>query len=236
MLSIKGMEVRYGGITAVKGLSIDVKERETVALIGANGAGKTTTLRAVSGLIRPVAGSCFFEGREITGMATDAIVSLGIIHSPEGRQVFSRMTVEENLMLGAYLQKDRARIHRNRDWALTLFPILGQRRKQQAGTLSGGEQQMLAISRALMADPKLLLLDEPSMGLSPLLTQQVFDVLTELKSQGLTILLVEQNAFEALKISDRAYVIETGAAAMEGKSGDLLEDPQVIDAYLGGNY
>jgi branched-chain amino acid transport system ATP-binding protein len=233
VLSIKGLEVRYGGITAVKGLSVEVRRHETVALIGANGAGKTTALRTVSGLVRPVAGSCVFEGRDITGMAADAIVALGVIHSPEGRQVFSKMTVEENLMLGAYLQKDRARIRQNRDWALSLFPILGQRRKQQAGTLSGGEQQMLAISRALMADPKLLLLDEPSMGLSPLLTQQVFDVLAALKSQGLTILLVEQNAYEALKISDRAYVVETGAAAMEGKSGDLLEDPNVISAYLG---
>lgn len=235
MLEIKDLIVRYGGITAVDGISMHINEHETVALIGANGAGKTTTLHSISGLLKPAAGSINFNGDDISKMSAEAIVSRGIIHVPEGRQVFAKLTIEENLRLGAYLQKDKAVIQENYEKALTLFPILRERRKQAAGTLSGGEQQMLAIGRALMGNPKVLLLDEPSMGLSPLMTQQVFDVLKELKESGMTILLVEQNAYEALTISDRCYIIETGNITLEGRSSELINDPRVKDAYLGGD-
>lgn len=235
MLKIQDLTVRYGGITAVDGISMQIKEHETVALIGANGAGKTTTLHAVSGLLKAAGGSIEFGGTDITKMPADQIVARGVIQVPEGRQVFAKLTIEENLRLGAYLQKDKAKIKENYEKAMTLFPILRERRKQAAGTLSGGEQQMLAIGRALMGDPKLLLLDEPSMGLSPLMTQQVFSVLEELKESGMTILLVEQNAFEALTISDRAYIMESGNITLEGRSSELIDDPRVKDAYLGGD-
>lgn len=235
MLQIQNLVVRYGGITAVDGITMDIKEHETVALIGANGAGKTTTLHAVSGLLKAAGGSIVFDGTDITKMPAEQIVSRGVIQVPEGRQVFAKLTIEENLRLGAYLQKDKARIKENYEKAMTLFPILRERRKQAAGTLSGGEQQMLAIGRALMGNPRLLLLDEPSMGLSPLMTQQVFDVLNELKAGGMTILLVEQNAYEALTISDRAYIMESGNITLEGRSSELIDDPRVKDAYLGGD-
>lgn len=235
MLQIQNLVVRYGGITAVDGITMHIAEHETVALIGANGAGKTTTLHAISGLLKAAEGSILFNGTDITKIPADQIVSLGVIQVPEGRQVFAKLTIEENLRLGAYLQKDKAKIRENYEKAMTLFPILRERRKQAAGTLSGGEQQMLAIGRALMGDPKLLLLDEPSMGLSPLLTQQVFDVLKELKKSGMTILLVEQNAYEALTISDRAYIMESGDITLEGRSSELIDDPRVKDAYLGGD-
>lgn len=235
MLKIQDLTVRYGGITAVDGISMQIKAHETVALIGANGAGKTTTLHAVSGLLKAAGGSIEFGGTDITKMPADQIVARGVIQVPEGRQVFAKLTIEENLRLGAYLQKDKAKIKENYEKAMTLFPILRERRKQAAGTLSGGEQQMLAIGRALMGDPKLLLLDEPSMGLSPLMTQQVFSVLEELKESGMTILLVEQNAFEALTISDRAYIMESGNITLEGRSSELIDDPRVKDAYLGGD-
>ena len=235
MLQIQDLTVRYGGITAVDGITMDIKEHETVALIGANGAGKTTTLHAVSGLLKAAGGSIVFDGTDITKIPAEQIVSRGVIQVPEGRQVFAKLTIEENLRLGAYLQKDKAKIKENYEKAMTLFPILRERRKQAAGTLSGGEQQMLAIGRALMGNPRLLLLDEPSMGLSPLMTQQVFDVLSELKAGGMTILLVEQNAYEALTLSDRAYIMESGNITLEGMSSELIDDPRVKDAYLGGD-
>ena len=235
MLQVNDLVVRYGGITAVNGISLHIAEHETVALIGANGAGKTTTLRTISGLLKVAGGNLIFQGEDITKVPAESLVARGVVQVPEGRQIFTKLTVEENLKLGAYLQKDKAKIRANYEKAMELFPILKARRRQSAGTLSGGEQQMLAIGRALMSDPKLLLLDEPSMGLSPLMTQQVFDVLLELKKQGMTILLVEQNAYEALTISDRAYVIETGSISLEGSSSELIHDPRVTDAYLGGS-
>ena len=235
MLELKDVVVRYGGITAVNGVSLQVEEHETVALIGANGAGKTTTLHTISGLLKPASGQVLFRGEDITKSPAERIVARGIVQVPEGRQVFAKLTVEENLRLGAYLRKDKAGIAESYEKAMALFPILKERRRQPAGTLSGGEQQMLAIGRALMSAPQVLLLDEPSMGLSPLMTQQVFDVLQALKKQGMTILLVEQNAYEALTISDRAYIMETGSITLEGRSSELIDDPRVKDAYLGGD-
>ena len=235
MLQINNLVVRYGGITAVDGISWQIDQHEPVALIGANGAGKTTTLHAISGLLKSAGGQISFQGEDITKASAESIVARGVIQVPEGRQVFSKLTIEENLKLGAYLRKDKAQIHETYEKVMALFPILKERRRQQAGTLSGGEQQMLAIGRALMSAPKLLLLDEPSMGLSPLMTQQVFDVLLALKKQGMTILLVEQNAYEALTISDRAYIMETGNITLEGRSSELIDDPRVKDAYLGGD-
>ena len=235
MLELKDLVVRYGGITAVNGVSLRVEEHETVALIGANGAGKTTTLHTISGLLKPASGQVLFQGEDITKSPAERIVARGSVQVPEGRQVFAKLTVEENLRLGAYLRKDKAGIAESHEKVMALFPILKERRRQPAGTLSGGEQQMLAIGRALMSAPKVLLLDEPSMGLSPLMTQQVFDVLQALKKQGMTILLVEQNAYEALTISDRAYIMETGSITLEGRSSELIDDPRVKDAYLGGD-
>ena len=235
MLQVNNLVVRYGGITAVDGISLQIDQHETVALIGANGAGKTTTLHAISGLLKAAGGQILFQGEDITKTPAEAVVARGVIQVPEGRQVFSKLTIEENLKLGAYLQKDKEKIRDTYEKVMTLFPILRERRRQAAGTLSGGEQQMLAIGRALMSATKLLLLDEPSMGLSPLMTQQVFDVLLALKKQGMTILLVEQNAYEALTISDRAYIMETGNITLEGRSSELIDDPRVKDAYLGGD-
>ena len=235
MLQVNNLVVRYGGITAVDGISLQIDQHETVALIGANGAGKTTALHAISGLLKAAGGQILFQGEDITKTPAEAVVARGVIQVPEGRQVFSKLTIEENLKLGAYLQKDKEKIRDTYEKVMTLFPILRERRRQAAGTLSGGEQQMLAIGRALMSAPKLLLLDEPSMGLSPLMTQQVFDVLLALKKQGMTILLVEQNAYEALTISDRAYIMETGNITLEGRSSELIDDPRVKDAYLGGD-
>ena len=235
MLQVNNLVVRYGGITAVDGISLQIDQHETVALIGANGAGKTTTLHAISGLLKAAGGQILFQGEDITKTPAEAVVARGVIQVPEGRQVFSKLTIEENLKLGAYLQKDKEKIRDTYEKVMTLFPILRERRRQAAGTLSGGEQQMLAIGRALMSAPNLLLLDEPSMGLSPLMTQQVFDVLLALKKQGMTILLVEQNAYEALTISDRAYIMETGNITLEGRSSELIDDPRVKDAYLGGD-
>ena len=234
MLKISNLVVKYGGIVAVDGVSLHVGQGELVALIGANGAGKTTTLHTVSGLLKAAQGEIYFRGENITKLPAETIVARGLVQVPEGRQVFARLTVEENLKMGAYLQRDRAAIRRNYERALEMFPILKQRRRQAAGTLSGGEQQMLAIGRALLSNPQMLLLDEPSMGLSPLMTQLVFDALRSLKAEGMTILLVEQNAYEALDISDRAYIMETGNVIMEGRSSELISDPRVRDAYLGG--
>lgn len=233
MLELRDLSVSYGSIRAVRGASLTVKDGEIVALIGANGAGKSTILQAISGLLKPSGGEILLDGAPITALPAEKIVELGVIHVPEGRQIFSGMTVIENLRLGAYAIRDRAEIERRMEVAFSLFPIIRERRNQLAGTLSGGEQQMLAIGRGLMAKPKVLLLDEPSLGLSPLLTQQVFDVLAGLKKSGTTMLLVEQNAYEALEISDRAYVLETGVVSMEGASRELLDDPHVKTAYLG---
>jgi branched-chain amino acid transport system ATP-binding protein len=233
VLELKELSVSYGSIRAVRGASLRVNSGEIVALIGANGAGKSTVLQAISGLLRPAGGDILLDGRSIAGLPANRIVELGVIHVPEGRQIFSGMTVVENLRLGAYALRDGREIERRMDAVFSLFPLIAQRGKQLAGTLSGGEQQMLAIGRGLMADPKVLLLDEPSLGLSPLLTQQVFGVLGGLRQKGITMLLVEQNACEALEISDRAYVLETGAVAMSGASRDLVDDPHVKTAYLG---
>ena len=235
MLEIKDLVVRYGGISAVKGISLEIAEGETVALIGANGAGKSSMLHALSGLIKTASGKITLDRHDITGIGADRIVSLGLVQVPEGRQIFTRLSVDENLRMGAYVNRDKADIERNRARVLDLFPILKERAKQSAGTLSGGEQQMLAIGRALMSSPKMLLLDEPSMGLSPIMTEEVFGVLRGLKDQGITVFVIEQNAYDALELADRAYIMETGTITLEGKSSDLIRDERVKAAYLGGD-
>ena len=234
LLRVRGLVIGYGRSDAVKSIDIDVPGGTVVCLIGANGAGKTTTLRALSGLIRPRAGSVHFGGQDITGLAAHKIARLGVIQAPEGRQVFANMTISENLGMGAYLTRDAAEIARRRDNVLTRFPRLGERLSQSAGLLSGGEQQMLAMGRALMADPKLLLLDEPSMGLAPLFVEEIFRIVSELKREGRTILLVEQNAQAALEIADYAYVLESGRIKLHGPAHQVAGDTQVVAAYLGG--
>jgi len=236
LLVVDGLEVTYGKIRAVKGVSFSVAAGAVVTLIGANGAGKTTTLRTLSGLLTPSAGTVSFEGRRIDGMPAHQIVELGIAHVPEGRRIFPRMTVRENLELGAFTRADTAsagELAADLDRVFTLFPVLAERRKQAGGTLSGGEQQMLAIGRAMMSRPRLLMLDEPSMGLSPIMMNLIFTTLAELKAQGTTILLVEQNAQAALALADRAYVIETGSVVLEGSAAELSASEQVRKAYLG---
>ncbi len=233
LLELEDVVVRYGRIEALHGLSLHVNEGEVVALIGANGAGKTTTMRAVSGLNPLAGGKIRFNGNDITTMRADLRVPLGICQSPEGRGIFPGMTVLENLDMGAFTRKDTAGIAADLDRVLGLFPRLGERRKQLGGTLSGGEQQMLAVGRALMSRPKLLLLDEPSMGLAPMVIQQIFDIITEINQQGTTVLLVEQNAQQALSRAHRAYVLETGRIVKEGTGQELLRDPSVKEAYLG---
>ena len=234
MLKIENIVVKYDTIPVVKGVSMEVNEGELVALIGANGAGKSTILKTISGLMRPAQGKITFNDMELSKMGANDIVKAGVVQVPEGRQIFSKMTVYENLRLGAFLRKDRAEFQKNIDYVFEMFPILKERIKQQAGTLSGGEQQMLAMGRALMSCPKFLLLDEPSMGLSPIMTEQVFSVIKTLKSHGITILLVEQNAFEALEVADRAYILETGNITLSGRAQDLIKNPAVKEAYLGG--
>ncbi|GGL95791.1 MULTISPECIES: ABC transporter ATP-binding protein [Micromonospora] len=233
LLEIKDLTLLYGRIQALHGISLAVNEGEVVALIGANGAGKTTTMRAISGLRPVAAGSIVFDGTDVTKMRADLRVIRGIGQAPEGRGVFPGMTVMENLEMGAYTRKDRAEIHKDLDMVMGLFPRLKERRKQAGGTLSGGEQQMLAVGRALMARPKLLLLDEPSMGLAPMLIQQIFEIITQINQQGTTILLVEQNAQQALSRAHRGYVLETGRIVKEGTGQELLHDPAVKEAYLG---
>jgi branched-chain amino acid transport system ATP-binding protein len=233
LLEVENLRVSYGKIEAVKGISFTVNQGEVTTLIGTNGAGKTTTLRTLSGLLRPTAGTVTFDGQPLNTVPAHKIVSLGLAHSPEGRHIFPRMTIEENLLLGAFLRKDQAGITADVERAYGLFPILGERRKQAAGTLSGGEQQMLAMGRALMSQPKLLMLDEPSMGLSPLMMQKIMATIVELKASGTTILLVEQNAQAALSLSDQGYVMETGRIVLTGTGGDLLHDESVRKAYLG---
>jgi branched-chain amino acid transport system ATP-binding protein len=232
LLEVTDLHVHYGKIEAIGGISLTVDEGEIVTLIGANGAGKTTTLKTISGLRRPSAGRVRFAGRDITGVAGHQRVRLGLSQAPEGRGIFPGMTVLENLEMGAYARARRNKTTRLDD-VLTLFPRLAERRKQQGGTLSGGEQQMLAIGRALMAEPKLLLLDEPSMGLAPLIVSQIFSILREINESGSTILLVEQNAVQALTLSHRAYVLETGRIVASGSASALLDDPAVRSAYLG---
>lgn len=234
MLKVENLTVKYGGITAVDGISLNIQQGETVAMIGANGAGKSTTLHAISGLQKISSGSIWFDGKDITKVQPHKIVEMGLVQVPEGRQIFTKLSVEENLRMGAYTMKDPQRQKENRERAMELFPILRERAHQAAGTLSGGEQQMLAIARALMSSPRMLLLDEPSMGLSPIMTQQVFSVLQQLKQEGITIFLIEQNAYDALEISDRAYILETGRISLEGRSSDLITDERVKNAYLGG--
>ena len=228
MLSVTSLKVAYGAITAVKGVSFHINEGEVVSLIGANGAGKTTIMHAVSGLLKAAAGECLFLGKPIHRMPSHKITALGLVQVPEGRRVFARMTVQENLSLGAFLTRDK-----NYKRIYDMFPRLYERRKQPAGTLSGGEQQMLAIGRALMSQPKMLLMDEPSMGLSPLLVKEIFQIIATCKAAGMTILLVEQNANMALSISDRAYVLETGNVVLEGPAAELMGNANVKKAYLG---
>jgi len=234
MLKIENLEVTYGNIKAIKGISLEVNQGEIVTLIGSNGAGKSTTLRAISGILKPRSGSITFNGERIDGVEGHEIVAKGICQSPEGRRIFPKMTVDENLDLGAFLRNDKNEIANDRQRVLELFPRLQERIDQKAGTMSGGEQQMLAVGRALMGSPKLLLLDEPSMGLAPVLVEMIFETIEKINKQGTTILLVEQNALAALNVADRAYVLESGSIKMSGKAKDLISNDEVTKAYLGG--
>lgn len=234
MLRIENINVYYGAIHAIKGISLDVPEGEIVALIGSNGAGKSTTLRTISGLMKPKTGKILYDGRDIAGMPAHNIVGKGLCQVPEGRHVFANMTVMENLELGAYLRKDKKEIAKDLELVFEKFPRLLERKEQIAGTLSGGEQQMLAMGRALMSKPKLLLLDEPSMGLAPLLVREIFNIIKEINDSGTTILLVEQNANMALSIADKAYVLETGRITLSGTARELASSEAVRKAYLGG--
>jgi len=235
MLEVSNLHVYYGAIHALQGINFHLIKGEIVALIGANGAGKSTTLGTISGLMRPKPGKIIYEGEDISQVAPQDIVRKSIVQVPEGRKIFATLTVMENLEMGAYTHSDRAQIARDVDEMFTRFPRLSERRKQLGGTLSGGEQQMLAIARGLMAHPNLLLLDEPSMGLSPILVEQIFDTIRDINEQGTSILLVEQNAQMALSIADRGYVLETGKIVLEGVAQELLQNPFVIEAYLGGH-
>ena len=233
LLEVKDIEVYYGVIKAIKGISFEVNEGEVIALIGANGAGKTTTLHTISGLITPKVGSIMFDGKDITKVPAHSIVSLGMAHVPEGRRVFSQLSVYDNLKLGAFTRTDKDEIEKSLKYVYERFPRLEERKKQLAGTLSGGEQQMLAMGRALMSRPKIVLMDEPSMGLSPILVSEIFDIIKTISEGGTTVLLVEQNAKKALEIADRAYVLETGTISMSGKASDLANDEGIKKAYLG---
>lgn len=233
MLEIKDIEVYYGMIQAIKGISFEVNEGEVIALIGANGAGKTTTLHTITGLLSPKKGSVIFEGKDITKVPAHKIVSLGIAHVPEGRRVFAELTVYENLKMGAYTRKDKDEIEKTLEMVYKRFPRLEERKNQLAGTLSGGEQQMLAMGRALMSHPKIILMDEPSMGLSPIFVNEIFDIIQKVSASGTTVLLVEQNAKKALSIANRAYVLETGKIILQGDADKLLNDESVKKAYLG---
>lgn len=234
MLKVENLHVYYGGIHALKGISFNVEQGKIVALIGANGAGKTTTLRSICSLTKAKEGKVIFKSEPITGKSTNAIVKSGITLVPEGRKIFANLTVSENLTLGAFLRSDADKIAEDLEWVNTLFPRLEERKDQKGGTLSGGEQQMLAIGRALMSQPELLMLDEPSLGLAPVLVGEVFKVIRKIHSEGKTILLIEQNAFGALKLADYAYVLETGRIVLEGTGEELLKNEQVKKSYLGG--
>lgn len=233
MLEVKNLEVYYGVIRALKGISFEVNQGEVIALIGSNGAGKTTTLHTLTGLLQAKAGSIIFEGKDITKMPAHNIVKLGIAHVPEGRRVFANLTVYQNLRMGAYTRKDREEITRSLQMVYQRFPRLEERKNQMAGTLSGGEQQMLAMGRALMSNPRLIVMDEPSMGLSPIFVNEIFDIIQKVSAGGTTVLLVEQNAKKALSIADRAYVLETGSIVLSGNAKDLLNDDSIKKAYLG---
>ncbi len=235
MLEVQDLNVYYGAIHALKGISFHLEKGEIVALIGANGAGKSTTLNTISGILKPRVGNIHFEGEDITPTQAEQIVRKGVIQVPEGRKIFSTLTVMENLEMGAYTQKDKQVIQKSVQAVFERFPRLSERRNQLGGTLSGGEQQMLAIARALMSQPKLLLMDEPSMGLSPLLVEQIFNIIRDINAQGTSILLVEQNAQMALSIADRGYVLETGNVVLEGEAQAMLQNEMVIEAYLGGH-
>ena len=233
MLEVKDLQVYYGVIQALKGISFHVNQGEVIALIGANGAGKTTTLQTLTGILSPKSGSIVIEGKDLTRTPAHKIVEMGMAHVPEGRRVFADMSVYENLLLGAYTRKDKAEIAESLASVYKRFPRLEERKGQRAGTLSGGEQQMLAMGRALMSRPRIILMDEPSMGLSPIFVNEIFDIIREVSESGTTVLLVEQNAKKALSIADRAYVLETGSITMDGKAEDLLNDEAVQKAYLG---
>ena len=233
MLKIKDLHVSYGGIKALRGIDLEVPDGKIVTLIGANGAGKSTTLRTISGLVKAESGSITYDGKELIGMSINKILETGIAHSPEGRKVFADLTVLENLKIGAYLRKDKAEIEKDIKWVYSLFPRLEERHWQLAGTLSGGEQQMLAVGRALMSRPKVLMLDEPSLGLAPLVVQDIFKIIRTINEQGVTVLLIEQNANMALKIADYAYVLETGNITKHGTGAELLADESIKEAYLG---
>ncbi|HLM00544.1 MAG TPA: ABC transporter ATP-binding protein [Pyrinomonadaceae bacterium] len=233
MLTLENVSVSYGAIEALTDISLHVNQGEVVTLIGANGAGKTTTLRTITGLLEPKEGRVVYEGREINGVPAHKLVPMGMVMSPEGRGVFANLSVRENLEMGAYIRKDKAGIAKDMERGFRMFPRLKEREQQKAGTLSGGEQQMLAMARALMSQPRLLLLDEPSLGLAPLVVHTIFEAIEEIRAEGTTILLVEQNANAALHHSDRAYVLETGRIVMEGDSKTLANDPRVKEAYLG---
>ena len=235
MLKVQDLYVNYGSIVALQGISFEVHKGEIVSLVGANGAGKSTTLKTISGLLKPKSGKIFFKGKAIENKKSYTIVQNRVVHVPEGRQIFSKMTVAENLRLGGYNVKNKAVYEERLEKSYELFPKLKERYKQSAGTLSGGEQQMLAIARGLMSGPELLLLDEPSLGLAPIVVQQVFEVVKELKASGITILLVEQNAYDALKISDRAYIMETGKIVLSGTGEELIGNKDVQNIYLGGD-
>ena len=233
MLEIKDLHVSYGGIQALRGVSLNVPDGKIVTLIGANGAGKSTLMRTISGLVKAQSGSILWNGQELLGKPIDQIVSSGIAMSPEGRRVFADLTVLENLKIGAYLRKDKAETEKDLEWVYSLFPRLKERSWQSAGTLSGGEQQMLAVGRALMSNPKLLMLDEPSLGLAPIVVREIFDIIRTVNQQGITVLLNEQNANMALKVADYAYVLETGTLTLSGTGAELLTNEQVKAAYLG---
>ena len=233
MLEVKDLQVYYGMIQAIKGISFEVNQGEVIALIGANGAGKTTTLHTVTGLISPKSGQVLFEGKDITKTPAHKIVSMGMAHVPEGRRVFAELSVYENLRMGAYTRKDKAEIEETLEMVYKRFPRLRERKNQVAGTLSGGEQQMLAMGRALMSKPRIILMDEPSMGLSPIMVNEIFDIIRAVSESGTTVLLVEQNAKKALSIADRAYVLETGKIVLSGDAKELLEDDSIKKAYLG---
>jgi branched-chain amino acid transport system ATP-binding protein len=234
MLTVKDLSVSYGSIRALKGISFSVEKGEIISLIGSNGAGKTTTLHSISNLIKKQGGSIEFLGEDITSLSADEIVRRGLIQVPEGRRVFANMSVRENLEMGAFVRTDKSGIKKDLDWVFELFPRMRERLKQYAGTLSGGEQQMLAMGRSLMARPSLLLLDEPSMGLAPILVDEIFDIIQKISAAGTTILLVEQNAYKALSIASRAYILETGTVTKTGKAAELISDASIKSAYLGG--
>jgi branched-chain amino acid transport system ATP-binding protein len=234
MLAIRALRVRYGAVEVLKSVDLHIRKGETTALVGANGAGKTTLLRTISGLIRPTEGSIMLEGAELAGMPSHEIVRRGLVQVPEGRMALAKMSVLENLLVAAAIRRDRGEVARDLERVMDRFAILRERAGQLAGTLSGGQQQMMVIARALMAKPKLLLLDEPSLGLAPVISAQVFEIISEIGREGVTVLLVEQNAKRALQIADRAYVIELGRIALEGPAVEVARDPQVVKAYLGG--